>query len=133
MKIKELFGFCMAPDFSDPIYPTDPTVDQFIRQLIDHKAEVKLIKCDEYTTTIEFRGKQFVLWTSNYPSCYLSTIWLANGAGLGVLICDQLMPSKQTVFDFHEAFDAEIRAMLFESKNKLSVLRDVINRDGGAK
>lgn len=127
MKLKELFGFWLNPSFIVKNDPTDKTVDRFIRRLIEHKDEVRLLRSNGYTVTIAFRGKRFTLWVSNYPYAYLSEVWLDDGSILGKRISSHLMPSRKTVFDFHEAFDAEIQAMIFESTNKLSVLKDVID------
>lgn len=127
MNLKELFGFWLNLSFIVKNDPTDPTVDRFVRQLIEHKDEVRFLRSNGHTVTVAFRGKRFTLWVSNYPYAYLSDIWLDDGSILGKRISSHLMPSRKTVFDFHEAFDAEIKAKIFESTNKLSVLRAVID------
>lgn len=126
MNFKKLFRFWLNPRFIIRNNPINLTVDRFIRLLIEHKDEVELVKCDSYTATIGFRGVRYQLWIANFPYAYLSDIWLDNNGMFGNKISSNVMPSRETIFDFHETFDEAFKAMT-PPLDGLSILRKVID------
>lgn len=132
MNSKKLFRFWLNPSYILRNHPTDPTVDRFVRLLIEHKDEVELVNTNGYTATFQFRGKRYQLWITNYPYSYLSDIWFDDNGMRGKKISSDVMPSRETVFDFHETFDGAIQAMM-PPADRLSILREVINAEAVVK
>ena len=121
----------MHPSIWDKIYPTNQTVDRFVRMLIDNKDEVKILKRDDYTLTVLFKNRVFSLWIANRFYAYLNCIRehkvdhekMTYNNYPYINEIDGFQPSRITMLDFYETFDT------VEPKDKFQFLKEVIEND----
>lgn len=107
-------------------YKTDEQLDEFVRELIEHKDEVEHIKTTRHEIVLRFRGKIFGLWRANYPYAALSTVYVYDnieraGHGLPSAEIKNVMPSQHTIDRFFRSYAKENQNAPEKSK-----VRDVI-------
>ena len=91
-----------------PHYKINYDLDRLLRQVIDDRDNVRVIKNDGYYLTFEYQSRFFSVWVGNKFYGYLSKFEEHKGEdrnyNLVRMICD-CQPTEQTIKDFYHFID----------------------------
>lgn len=91
-----------------PHYKINYDLDRLLRQVIDDRDNVRVIKNDGYYLTFEYQSRFFSVWVGNKFYAYLSKFEEHKGEDRNYnpvrMICD-CQPTEQTIKDFYHFID----------------------------
>lgn len=108
-KIKSIFKIVGTPKCWIRIYSTSRSLDQKIRDLIN-KRDQYLVKTDGYFVYLfnkQSKKPVYAFWVENKWYSYLHCGYIYNANSRPTYINFDSVPSRQTCFDFYEAFEKE--------------------------
>lgn len=111
MNIRMFFRILTTPSCWVRNYPTDKTVDRFIRTVVAHIDEASDFMCDYYYVYFSFRGKEYGLWTCNRWYAYLMKIKagdLKDDVYRLAEVSSDALPSREACFLFYDAVGRKV-------------------------
>lgn len=84
-------------------WKTNAKAEKFYRTLLDHKDEVEVSKVDDYYMTLNFRGREYMVWIANRYYACLQQVLFTNKDGRRNKV-DKFLPTRTTMLEFMETF-----------------------------
>lgn len=129
INMKNFLRILKNPRFWKKQYPTNETVECFVRTLIEHKDEVEILRKSDMRIYLQFKNHVYGLWIAGSPECYLHSIVecktdpMTKEFNLHYHInsFDDGQPSLITMLDFYETFDKK------QAEDKVKFLKEVLD------